>query len=114
MLDIFFLLLLIMAGGLFIIGVARENFALTFLGSVLFIVLGLVLQTEGVALEPGYHINKISSTVTDVNVFYAAYSSANDLGAWAISQIFLYGGILGVLASLVISIKNYNTPDIPR
>lgn len=114
MLDVFFFLLLIMAGGLFIIGVARENFALTFLGSVLFIVLGLVLQTEGVAIESNWRINEISSTITDVNTFYASYSGANDLGAWAISQIFLYGGILGVLASLAISIIHYKTPDIPR
>ena len=104
---VIFLLLTIVAVGLFIFGLTRQTLNAGFI----FIALsGVILIVTGAMLwSGGLQSNIVSSFVTDntgtTTVSYQTLTTDVGQPMWVISNIFVYGGVIFVLLTLFATMK---------
>lgn len=102
MLDLFFYIMLFGGLGLFAIGIMRRSLAMAIIGSILIISTGMVLMSEGVDFPTEYNVWEDANNMTYIRTEYTTYTSSNDTGTWVLAQLLTYGGIMTLIATMVL------------
>lgn len=104
MIESVFFLLLVITFGLLIYAFVRRDSAFLALGAALLICCGLLLldasPNSGFEETHGFKVRYVddNNVNVDLNTFYR--NARNDVTVNVLGQLFLYGGVVGLMASL--------------
>ena len=112
---IIFVFLVIIAVALFVFGASRESmnsgFAFIALSSVLFVIAGLFVWSGGLQLD---QVNTIIDNGSSFTITYTELQATSGSALWAISNLFVYGGIGLMLLSLGLTIRQRRQASYDR
>ena len=110
MLEIVFFTFLFLGLGLIVYSVARRDSAFLLLGSVLIMAPGFLLLDEspnaGLEKDDGFYVNYLGDNnfAIDVNTSYR--NAGNDASLSALGNLFIFGGLVGLMVSLGLIVKH--------
>ena len=103
---IIFLILVIIAIALFIFGASRESlnagFAFLALSAIIFIITGLFIWTGGLQLD---QVATIVDNGSSYSITYTELTATKGSAIWAISNLFVFGGMALIVLSLVLTVR---------
>lgn len=110
MLEIVFFLFLALSLGLIVYSVAKRDSAFLLLGSVLLIAPGLMLldesPTAGLEQDDGFYVNYLGDNNYSVDFNTSYRNAGNDPSLSALGQLFVFGGMVGLMISLGLIVKH--------
>ena len=102
-----FIILLVIAIGLFIFGASRESmssgFAFLCLSAVLLIVTGLFIWSGGLQLN---QVSTIDTTTNVITISYSTLTATSGSALWVIANVLTFGGIGLTLLSFVLTVRH--------
>ncbi len=108
----FFILLFFGMIGFIVLGLIKGNFALTALGTVLCLVLGLMLLTQGVTTEKISNFEIIDANTSNP-IITPTYETetVQSPEIWVIGYLLLFGGMIFLLITIYYSFFQKDTEE---
>jgi len=110
MLLIFFIIGIILGAIFLYLGYTQYSFPMVYLGMFVFLVLGLFVFSEGIALEHGSSLLEIpagSGNYTTVPIL-VTHTTANNFVVNIIANVFFYIPFVGVLLSVFFALRGWS------
>ena len=104
MLEIVFILFLVLGLGLIVYSVAKRDSAFLLLGSVILMAPGFMLLDEspsaGLEQDDGFYVNYLGDNNYSIDFNTSYRNAGNDPSLNALGQLFVFGGVVGLMISL--------------
>ena len=104
MLEIVFILFLVLGLGLIVYSVAKRDSAFLLLGSVILMAPGFMLLDEspraGLEQDDGFYVNYLGDNNYSIDFNTSYRNAGNDTSLNALGQLFVFGGVVGLMISL--------------
>ena len=107
MLLIFFIIGVVLAAILLILGVKHYSFPMVYLSMFIFLLIGLFLLGEGIELETGTRMIPQPDGSTLVEPIYTAFTTNNNFIILIIANTFFYIPFAGILLSIFFALKHW-------
>lgn len=109
MLEIVFFLFLCLGLGLIVYSVAKRDSAFLLLGSVLLMAPGFLILDEspnaGLEQDDGFLVNSLGDDNFSIGIETSYRNAGNDASLNALGQLFIFGGLAGLMISLGLLVK---------
>lgn len=111
MFEYFFYLMGIIAIAALAVGFLRRSFGIAILGSIILIMFGGLVLSEGVDIPQEKQIRDVNSDVIVLEPKYIKYTATNNPAIFIVGNAALYGGIASILGCMGLLILGRRKKD---
>jgi len=102
-----FIICIIIGAVFLFLGYSQNSFPMVYLGMFVFLVLGLFIFSEGLAIESGTHLTPDGAGGNIATALYTTYTTETSFVINIIANVFFYIPFVGILLSVFFALRGW-------